>query len=180
MRWFLAILIVFASTLPSVAEYPTVNPPYSLRQWNYSGGSCSYASVITLLKWQGKYSLARTLRRYCHGGTNPEVLAAAIDRHGVRFAETVGRRDVAFLRWACQTRRGAAIAIYGEGGNPYTARHMICLVHLDSKWAGLLDNNDPRKVTWMPANQFIRHWIASGSWAVVPVYSPDPPLPKRS
>lgn len=164
---------------PRVSDVPQANVPYKLREKNYMGGSCSYASVITLLRWQGQYKLAGYVRARCAGGTNPEVLNAALDECGIRYASTWGRKNVAFLEWACKSRRGAAIGILGNGGDPYQAEHMLNLVHLDAKWAGILDNNNTSQIAWMPREQFLRHWIASGSWAVVPVYSPAPPLPKR-
>jgi hypothetical protein len=175
----LVLLILFAWLVGGFAyAEPQVNPPYRLREPNYAGGSCSYASTITLLRWQGQYNIASYVRMRCAGGTNPEVLAESLDECGVRYAMTVGQRDVAFLEWACRTRRGAAIGVYGDGsGSAYEARHMLNLVHLDSKWAGILDNNYTQEILWIPRDQFLRHWIGSGSWAVVPCYSPAPPLP---
>lgn len=155
-------------------EYPTVNPPYKYRQWNYvrSGpwnGSCCFASVITLLKWQGEHRLAKTVYRRNHGGQVPWSLDKALDRAGVRFASTWGHNDTGFLAWALRTRRGAAVAIAG-------GRHMVALVHLDENWAGYIDNNDPRKVRWHRTHEFLRIWRDAGSWAVTPVYTPLPPL----
>ena len=89
---------------------------------------------------------------------------------GIRFAHTVGRNDVSFLEWACSTRRGAGVTVLG-------GRHMICLVHLDEKWAGILDNNDTSRIRWVPRKTFLAEWFNSNSWATTPVYSPAPPLP---
>lgn len=162
------------------ADYPQVNVPYKLREKNYFGGSCSYASTITLLRWQGQYKIAAYVRNHCAGGSNPQVLNQSLDKCGVRYASTWGRQNVKFLEWACKTRRGACIGILGNSGNPYEAQHMLNLVHLDAKWAGFIDNNNTSQIAYMPRAEFIRHWLASGSWAVTPVYSPAPPLPKKS
>lgn len=177
----LVVLVLLAWLLPGfVFAEPQVNPPIPLRERNYAGGSCSYASTITLLRWQGQYKIAAYVRMRCAGGTNPEVLAQSLDECGVRYAMTKGRANVAFLEWACNTRRGACVGVYGDGsGSPYEARHMLNVVHLDSKWAGILDNNYTKEILWIPREKFLKHWIGSGSWAVVPVYSPAPPLPRR-
>jgi hypothetical protein len=176
----LVVLVMLAWLIGGFAHAePQVNPPIPLRQKNYDGGSCSYASTITLLRWQGQYAIANYVRARCTGGTNPEVLAAALDECNVRYAMTVHKRDVAFLQWACDTRRGACVGVYGEGGSAYNARHMLNVVHMDAKWVGILDNNYTREILWIPRDKFLAHWFASGSWALVPVYSPAPPLPRR-
>lgn len=176
MRSVVAFLLSLILCGPLLGgEFPTVNPPYKYRQWNYvrSGpfnGSCCFASVITLLKWQGQHQLARSVYRRFHGGQVPWTLDTSLDKVGVRFASTWGHNDVGFLAWSVRTRRGAAVAING-------GRHMVCLVHLDKNWAGLIDNNDPRKVRWRKTPDFLLEWKDAGSWAVTPVYTPLPPLP---
>ena len=55
---------------------------------------------------------------------------------------------------------------------------MVALVHLDTKWAALLDNNDVSKFIWVPRETLIAEWKASYGWAVVPVYTPAAPLPQ--
>jgi hypothetical protein len=155
-------------------EYPTVNLPVALRQANWRGnegeGSCVHASMISLFRWQGRYATADHWRRTYGNGEWAEGLADKMNREGVRFAYTVGRNDVSFLEWACSTRRGCGATVLG-------GRHMVCLVHFDDKWAGILDNNDPRRITWVPRRTFLAEWLNSNSWAVTPVYAPAPPLP---
>ena len=155
-------------------EYPTVNLPVALRQANWRGnegeGSCVHASMISLLRWQGRHAMADYWRRTYGNGEWAAGLADKLDREGVRFAYTVGRNDVGFLEWACSTRRGCGVTVLG-------GRHMICLVHLDEKWAGILDNNDPRQIKWVSRKTFLAEWFNSNSWATTPVYSPAPPLP---
>ena len=161
-------------------EYPTVNLPVSLRQQNWRGtlgeGSCVHASLISLFRWQGRYWMANHWRAtYGNGevadeswGRGSNNLRAKLEHEGVRFAYTVDG-DVAFLEWACYTRRGCGVTING-------GRHMVALVHLDSEWAGLLDNNQVNTIIWVPRDQFISEWHASNSFAVAPVYTPAPPL----
>ena len=161
--------------VPAVrVEYPTVNLPVALRQGNWQGnegeGSCVHASMISLFRWQGRYAMADHWRRAYGNGEWPQGLAAKMDREGVRFAYTAGRNDVRFLEWACRTRRGCGVTVLG-------GRHMVCLVHFDEKWAGILDNNDPSRIQWIPRRTFLAEWFNSNSWAVAPVYAPAPPLP---
>ena len=155
-------------------EYPTVNLPVALRQANWRGsqgeGSCVHASMISLFRWQGRFAMADRWRWTYGNGEWAEGLADKMDRENIRFAYTTGRNDVQFLDWACTTRRGCGVTVLG-------GRHMVCLVHFDEKWAGILDNNDPRQITWVPRRTFLAEWFNSNSWAVTPVFSPAPPLP---
>ena len=56
-------------------------------------------------------------------------------------------------------------------------QHMIALVYLDEKWAGLLDDNATSHYIWVPRERFLAEWKASNSWAVTPIYAPAAPLP---
>lgn len=155
-------------------EYPTVNLPYKLRQRNWLGpqgeGSCVHATMVSLLRWQGHPKLADWWRRNNGDGEWDTDLAAKFTRAKVRFAFTSERGDIRFLEWACRTRRGCGVTVRG-------ARHMVALVHLDEKWAGILDNNQTERIIWVPRDTFLSEWLNSNSWAVTPVYTPAPPLP---
>jgi hypothetical protein len=133
-------------------------------------GSCTWAATISLLRWQGRYETADWLRQHAGGGENAEKMAHELDQAGIRYAY-VTNGDVKFLEWACRTRRGCGIAI--EGGE-----HMVALVHLDDKWAALLDSNAVESFIWVPRARLIAEWQASGGWAVTPIYSPAAPLPQ--
>ena len=154
-------------------ERPTVNLPLVLRQSNWVGpgrqGSCVWATTISLLRWQGQYQTADWIRKNYGDGAWPGDTAAKLDRLGVRFAY-VTNGDVKFLEWACRTRRGAGVTVRGGA-------HMVCLVHLDEKYAAILDNNSVSQFLWVPRETFIAEWKASHGWAITPVYAPCPPLP---
>ncbi len=155
-------------------EMPTVNLEQAFRQENWLGpqreGSCVHAAMIMLFRWQGREDLAdKWLRTYADGEW-AENLAAKFDAEGVRYAYTQGQFDVSFLEWACNTRRGCGVTVKG-------GVHMVNLVHLDAKWAALLDNNDIGEIKWVPRETFLSEWFNSDSWAVTPVYTPPPPLP---
>jgi len=156
-------------------ERPTVNIPLALRQSNWRGprqgeGSCVHACMVSLFRWQARYNTADYWRRSYGDGEMPNGLKYKLDRNGIRYAY-VTNGDVSFLEWACSTRRGCAITVLG-------GRHMVTLVHLDSKWAAILDNNSVSKFIWVPRGSLIAEWKASMGWAVTPVYTPAAPLPR--
>lgn len=159
---------------PIKAERPTVNLPMLLRQKNWIGragqGSCTWASTISLLRWQGRYNTANWIRKNYGDGEWPEDWMQKAERIGLRYA-LVTNGDVSFLEWACRTRRGAAITVMG-------GKHMVDLVHLDDKWAALLDNNATAAYIWVPRETLIAEWKASYGWALTPIYTPAAPLPQ--
>jgi hypothetical protein len=155
-------------------ERPVVNIPLALRQSNWRGsqgeGSCVHATMISLFRWQGRLNTAERWRKTYGNGEWPGNLAAKFDREGVRYAY-VENGDVRFLEWSCRTRRGCGITVMGGA-------HMVALVHLDEKWAAILDNNNVSKFTWVPRETLIAEWKASYGWAVAPIYTPAAPLPQ--
>lgn len=154
-------------------ERPALNLPRPLRQKNWLGrqweGSCVHASWIMLLRWQNKNELADYWRRKYGDGEYYTRMASRLNAEGVRWAGTYQKNDVKFLEWAVRTRRGCMVTV-DEGA------HMVVLVHLDGKEAGILDNNFPDRIKWVPRNEFLSEWKAAYSWAMTPVYTPPPPL----
>lgn len=174
-----ALLVGFAgcegpSSRGIVSERPTVNLPAAARQSNWRGvyrqGSCVHATMISLFRWQNRDKTADYWRQTYSDGETPGGLAAKFDRANIRYAYTING-DVDFLTWACRTRRGCGITVLGGA-------HMVALVYLDNNWAAILDNNDVSTFHWVPRARLIAEWKASNGWAVVPVYSPTPPLPQ--
>ena len=185
MKRILSMLILLASLagcefnedmgMPvSIKERPTVNVPAALRQSNWRGpqgqGSCVHATMISLFRWQYRLNTADYWRRTYGDGEYPEDLAAKFDQEGIRYAY-VTNGDVRFLEWACRTRRGCGITVMGGA-------HMVALVHLDNKWAAILDNNNVERFIWVPRETLIAEWKASYGWAVTPIYTPAAPLPQ--
>lgn len=157
-----------------VKERPVVDVPLPLRQSNWTkggprNGSCCWATMISLLRWQGRDNTADWIRQNYGGGEYPARMAEQLDAAEVRYAYTVDS-DISFLEWACQTGRGCGVTVMGGA-------HMVALVHLDSKWAAVLDNNDITKYIWVPRETLIAEWLASYGWAISPVYVPAAPLP---
>ncbi len=155
-------------------ERPTVNLETIFRENNWLGpqgeGSCVHSTMVMLLRWQGQFDLADYWRANHADGEYASNLAAKMDRAGVRYAYTSRKDDVAFLQWACDTRRGCGVAVKNRA-------HMVMLVALDDQWACILDNNSPENFKWVKRDVFMKDWLSSGSWAVTPIYTPPPPLP---
>lgn len=156
-------------------ERPTVNLETVFREHNWLGpqreGSCVHATIIMLFRWQGEFEMADYWRANYSDGEYASNLAAKMDRAGIRYAYTSRKNDVAFLEWACDTRRGCGITVRGGA-------HMVMLVGLNDEWACLLDNNFPEDFKWVKREILISEWKNSNSWAVTPILgSPPPPLP---
>jgi hypothetical protein len=165
---------IFSPRRKPVIERPTVNVPYKLRQGNWLGGrqrdgSCVHATMISLLQWQGRSDLASYWKRAHGGGEYPDSFRAKLEGADVDYV-WCEKGDERFLEWAIQTRRGAGIRI-NEG------RHMVALVDLTPKYAAILDNNDVSKFKWIDRAALVQNWMACGSWAFSPAYSPAAPLP---
>lgn len=156
---------------PAKKQYPQCNLPRSMRQCNWVGplgeGSCVHASWVMALRLQNRPKTADWWRAHHSDGEWAEDLAAKLDRAGIRYAYTSKKNDVAFLDKALKTHRACGVTVMG-------GRHMILLIHLDDKWAGLIDNNAPEVIKWVPRKTFLAEWKNSSSWAVVPLYTPAP------
>ena len=163
-----------ASTPPVRKERPTVNVPLELRQsnWRGRGGKALAPGPRWFPCCVGRAATTRPIGcgRTAATASGRTTWPRRLDGANVRYAY-VTNGDVKFLEWACRTRRGCGITIMGGG-------HMVALVHLDDKWAALLDNNAVEKYIWVPRETLIAEWKASDGWAITPVYTPAAPLPQ--
>lgn len=164
----------FIPTKPFSDKQPVVDIPSDYRQQNwapYGEGSCVHASMVMILRWQGRPELADWWRKNFSGGEYPSTMNQKLNDAGISFAET-RNGDVEFLEWSIRTRRGCCVTIMG-------GRHMVCLVGLDEQYAWILDNNDPHNVTRWTRQGFLNEWQNSiHRWAVTPVFDPPPRKPK--
>ena len=164
-------------------EHPVMNLPHSLRQRNWVAGrgwngSCVVASMVSLLRWQGKPKMASYLRSKYGGGQDYYGWRATLDSEGIIYASTYRSNNVAFLEKAVATRRGCMVGVapYEKENAP---KHMVCLVDLTSTRACILDNNQTDAYIWVDRDDFLAEWESSGSWALTPVYTPTSPrIPK--
>ena len=177
--------ILLCAVPASAGEIPAVNIPPSLWQRNWLSqedeGSCVHASAVMLWRWQGQYAWADYWKKKYRGGEYESRLHARCDKEGVTYCDTYDENDISHLTWAVATRRGAVVCVtngplYGYRGE---ICHAVCLVHLDEKWAGILDCNDtgqgPGGIKWVGREAFLRDWLRSGSWAWSPVSTPPAP-----
>lgn len=156
-------------------ERPTVNLEEIYREENWLGrmgeGSCVHATITMMFRWQGRFDLADFWRANHGDGEYSTALAAKLDSAGVRYAMTDREDDIAFLEWACATRRGCGVAVHNRA-------HMVLLVYMDEENVAILDNNFIGSFKWMPRATFLADWKSSGSWGIVPIMgSLPPPLP---
>lgn len=164
-------------------EHPVMNLPRFMRQRNWIGGSsrdgsCVVASMVSLLRWQGKPALANRLKQRYGGGQDYSEWKAAIDREGIKYASTKASNEVSFLEKAVATRRGCMVGV-GPYQNFKEPTHMVCLVDMTSTKVVLLDNNFPEQYVYVGRKEFLTEWERAGSWALTPVYTPTSPrLPK--
>lgn len=164
-------------------EVPVVNVPRKLRQGNWlrpgtrDDGSCCHAALVSLLRWQGQYTLADGWRRTHSGGEFTWTMKGDLDKAGIPYA-WCQNGDPKFLEWAVRTRRGACIQYRDSPESK--CHHMVNVVHLTDKWVGILDNNDVRRFKWMDRADFMRNWQSSEGWAFTPCFSPAAPLPPTS
>lgn len=103
------------------------------------------------------------------GGYSPDKLASLVNRimPGEDWASYVGTDPSILDRLS---RMGYAIGVTMNTGALYGYRpihHMVSLVHFRADdFACVVDNNDPGKFHWMPADEFLRRWIDGGTgWA---------------
>lgn len=182
--WLLILLSAFL-TSPVTAEVPTVNLPKSLWQENYKGGSCVHASAVMLWRWQGCYEWADYWKRKYAYGENAENFHRRCDQEGVTYCDTYDENDISFLEWSVRTRRGCLVGISNGPLYGYSDKriaHAVCLVYMDSKVVGILDNNvtpmnKAGQVKYVARDAFLKDWLSFGSWAWAPVgqLPPAPP-----
>lgn len=148
---------------------PPMDLPTAFRQSNYAGGSCMYAALISVLRWQERYADADKMRQSYSGAEGVDGMVGVCSAMRLRFAYTA-QGDTAFLDWCSRTRRGAAIH--------YWPNHAVtfCGYDADGK-AVLLDNNAVGRYTRIPRAQFLMAWRGYGGRALTVVYTPWPPHP---
>jgi hypothetical protein len=185
-KWFfwVAWALWIATLLASFARADLADVPKEVRQENYVKkcpdcgeehdrfpGSCVHASTITMLRWHGMDELADWWRENYHSGETLHGLTSKLDEAGLKYAFT-DTGDVSFIEWAVRNRLVVGLA--------YKPSHWINLVDLTDEHAVLLDNNRIGEYEYIPRAEFEAAW-KNQFWgvAVVLVYEPSPPWPRR-
>lgn len=152
-------------------------------------GLCVYASARHSGLWHDEpvfQGLFEWMRSY-PGGSYPEKFDRSVEQFCQQkslpkpaYLNTV-TGDLALLRKACQAGYfpGVTYAFSPTGRYGGRISHMVSLVHLDDRWAAILDNNFPGSIEWMPVADFKRSWTGGGEsgWALIPLRPGPPPVP---
>lgn len=144
-------------------------------------GLCVFASMTMAARWHNVRPLFDVIHKINEGGGWPEKVDKVFKEHAPKLEYTQYEgTDPAMLDKALSEGRMACVTYgYGERYQMQTIYHMTCLVHLDSKWAVILDNNFPGTYEWMPRAEFLKRWLHPGKqgWAYVMLTPGPPPIP---
>ena len=144
-------------------------------------GLCVFASMTMAARWHHVRQLSDIIHKINEGGGWPEKVTEVFKQYApdlkfVQYEDT----DPAILDKALAEGRPACVTYgYGERYQMKTIYHMVLLVHLDSKYAAILDNNFPGTYEWMSREEFLRRWVhpSGKGWAYVMLAPPPPPPP---
>lgn len=176
---------------------PLVDMPGRLYERNIDSpagsgqGCCVFRSTSNAALWQNVPELRGfpewlRAKRLSGGGSpgnfGPRLKALCKERGVPEPAYVmVTAMDLGFLRAALASRRMVIITYSASPTGRYRGgriAHMVNLVHLDDKWAAIMDNNDPYfgegKIEWMSIEEFRR--ACAPGWAIC-LLNPPPPLP---
>jgi hypothetical protein len=192
---FTAAASVGGKTAPDGKTEIHVDLPNDLHRANVSSrgqGCCTHTSVHHAALWQNvkvlqefpKWVQAKGLP----GGTYPKMMddriAMLCKEKGVPIPEYValegGKETLDVLRTALKMGRMVSCTYsisptgrYGGG----RISHMVNLVHLDDKYAAILDNNyiGDTKYEWLTIDEFVKTYTGGrAGWAIV-LLDPGPP-----
>lgn len=156
-------------------------------------GLCVFTSIEHAARWANVTSLIdfRDWMTTKPGGGWPQKVDAMIAEKckqlGVQPPEYIqlqgGRELLDILRSALASNRMIGVTYSfsptGRYGGAKIA-HMVNLVHLDSQYACVLDNNEPGedKYEWMSVEEFVRTFTnGRAGWAVILLDRGPPPFP---
>jgi hypothetical protein len=144
-------------------------------------GLCVFASMTMGARWHNVRALDDVIHKLRKGGGWPEKVDQVFKQFApdLKYVQYEGK-DPAILDKAMLESRMCHVTYgYGERYRMQTIAHMVNLVHLDQKWAAILDNNFPGTYEWMPREEFLKRWAHPGGqgWAYVMLAPPPPPVP---
>jgi hypothetical protein len=188
---------------PQLVEVPPAGVPRSLREWNWGGGSCVFASWTHAERQLSLFDLAAYIRSHYSGGESYNGLTSKMRKLGIPFYSCIdGKSDsdvathvfksVYLIDWL----EGQGQQWYGTFAGDvdvlerctaerrmaiifFKPNHSINFCGFHNGNAYLLDNNAIEKYEVWPKDQFVTQWRNRyGGVAVVPNHSePPPPLP---
>lgn len=146
-------------------------------------GLCVFASMTMGARWHNVTPLKDVIHKIDKGGGWPEKVDRVFKQFApdLKYVQYEGT-DPAILDKAMA--EGAMCHVtygYGERYGMKTIAHMVNLVHLDQKWAVVLDNNFPGTYEWMDRSEFLKRWTHPGGqgWAYI-MLAPGPPPPPHN
>jgi hypothetical protein len=146
-------------------------------------GLCVFASMDMAARWHHITELVDIIHKIPNGGGWPQKVDKVLKEHAPhrKYVQYEGK-DPAILDTAIAARSPACVTYgYGERyGKGQTIYHMVILIHIDQKWACIIDNNFPGTYEWMTRSEFLDRWKHPGGqgWAYVFLESPPPPIPR--
>ena len=144
-------------------------------------GLCVFASMTMDARWHHVRELSDVIHEIKDGGGWPEKVDEVFKKYApdLKYVQYEGT-DPAILDKALAEGRAACVTYgYGERYSMQTIYHMVLLVHMDTKWAVVLDNNFPGTYEWMARDEFLKRWVhpSGKGWAYAMIAPPPPPVP---
>lgn len=176
---FLILVLCLDFNTFQVQERPKIRISQGDRQQNWisdplkygvAEGSCVHASLIMLLRYQGRHDIAEQWKSKYSGGETHYDLIRKLEQENIPYRTTYEQNNVEFLEWSINNHYGCMVTT----GILSPGDHMIVLVHLDAAEAAVIDPNRPNIIKWMDREKFLRMWHLSHSWATT-VLTPRAP-----
>ena len=144
-------------------------------------GLCVFASMSMAARWHNIRELSDVINKLKEGGGWPEKVDAVFKKFapGVEYVQYEGTNPAILDKAISESRPACVTYGYGERYKMQTIYHMVMLVHIDAKWAVILDNNMPGTYEWMAREEFLKRWAhpSGKGWAYVMLVPPPPPVP---
>lgn len=158
--------------------------PMPIRIHNTGGtdgaGLCVWASadmMATYLNCRELMDVFEYMQTQKGGGWPERVDRIMRERApGVKFKQYMGD-SLDFAQEFIDSGRPVCITLgTSEFYKMQTIAHMVLLVSLDEKYAGILDNNDEKHIWWMPREEFRKRAChPNGEMWAWGIFSPPPP-----
>lgn len=167
---------------PDCVKLADIPPQVAKRNWvGIKGeGSCAWASLITVLRYQNEDGLARRVERNADSGATVRDLEAMARKAGIRYVYTENGRTFPgrslsgkilsgadLLVWASQTRRGGVIW--------YKPAHACAFLGFEGDYAYIRDPNRPTVRERIQKQKFLQRWKQYGGVLFSPVHTPGTP-----
>ncbi|OAI41017.1 hypothetical protein AYO40_00625 [Planctomycetaceae bacterium SCGC AG-212-D15] len=183
-------IIIGGPLAPDGATEVACDLPVEARHKNRGGrdgsGLCVFCSVDHAALYQDDANVAGLFQKMFaeNGGGWPAKVDAMMRKYcpSAQYLQYEGS-DSSVLKLALKTGRMPSVTYNGHCphyGMNQSIAHMVNLIHLDDKYAVVLDNNfiGERDLVWLSPADFYKRWRGNGSgWTVILLSPPPPPIP---